>query len=258
VGNFTAFQHSIRPEVTYEYIPDNVKGFTPFFDRLDGNLRRNSVQFGFTNFLTGKEVRRDEEGNPVTSYRELARMQLFQLYNFEKPSEILPDPRFGPSPTFIADAVKGYADLGFRVDLTPKRFITLSYSADYSPERREATQQDVFMTLDSGRGHTIRFDYQFRNDVAVDEFITETNIKITSGLYVGTYHDYSLQRETLFRQGYAVRYVAGCWAMGLSFEREGNDDRVAFSVDLLGLGSYGGGRAHRLGEKGNIPFDSEP
>lgn len=253
-GNVNALQHSIRPEVVYEYIPDNVTGETPLFDRFDGNLRRHYVRWGFTNFLTGRETRRNEAGETVTSYRELARMQLFQLYNIERPVERLPDFRFGPGPTFISEDVEGFANLGFRLDVMPKRFITLSYSADYTPERREATQQDVFLTLDSGRGHSIRFDYQFRNDLPVNEFIAETSIKILPGVYIGTYHDFSLERDSLFKHGYAIRYLSGCWGVGISFEKEGEDERVAFSVDLLGLGSVGSGRSRRLG----TPLDISP
>ncbi|NLI81676.1 MAG: LPS assembly protein LptD [Deltaproteobacteria bacterium] len=245
-GDVSALQHSIRPELVYEFIPDNSKGETPSFDRFDGNLKRHYVRAGLTNFLTARETRADEAGETVTIYRELARMQLFQLYNIERPIDRLPDLRFGPRPEFVGDDVEGFANLGFRLDVMPRRYVTLSYSADYSPERREATQQDVFLTLESGRGHAIRFDYQFRNDLKVNEFITETSIKILPGLYVGTYHDYSIDRDTLFKHGYALRYLSGCWAVGVSFEKEGEDQRVAFSVDLLGLGSLGSG-ARRLG-----------
>ncbi len=253
-GGINALQHSVRPELVYEFIPENVEGETPIFDRFDGNLRRHYVRAGFTNFLTGRETRQNEAGEQVTSYRELARMQLFQLYNIERPVERLPDFRFGPGPTFIPEDVEGFANLGFQLDVMPKRFLTLSYSADFSPERQEATQQDVFLTLDSGRGHAIRFDYQFRNDLPVNEFIMETSIKILPGLYIGTYHDYSIERDSLFKHGYALRYLSGCWGVGVSFEKEGEDERVAFSVDLLGLGSLGGGRAKRLGS----PLDIAP
>lgn len=244
-GNINAVQHSIRPEVVYEFIPDNSIGETPIFDRFDGNLKRHYVRAGVTNSLTAREVRTEEGGDLMTSYRELARMQLFQLYNIERPIDRLPDFRFGPGPTFVPEDVEGFANLGFRLDIMPKKYLTLSYSADYSQERGEASQQDLFLTLESARGHAIRFDYQFRNDIKVNEFIMETSIKILPGLYIGTYHDYSIDRDTLFKHGYALRYLSGCWAVGVSFEKEGEDQRVAFSVDLLGLGSLGGGGASR-------------
>jgi LPS-assembly protein len=259
LGSFTGFQHTIRPEVVYEYVPENLMGTLPHFDRLDGEQARHDIRYGFTTFLTGRETRNDAEGNPITKYRELARLQLFQLFNFEKPPQITPDPIFGPVPSFDTEALLGFADVGLRLDVMPKPYVMLSYSADFSPEKGQATIQDVFLTLKSGRGDTVRFNYVFRNDLPVDEFITDINVKVVSNLYLNTYHDYSFQKQNLFRQGYGVRYIRGCWAVALAYEREAQDERVAFSIDLLGLGTYGQRRLRHIGEtlSGSVADDLE-
>ena len=39
----------------------------------------------------------------------------------------------------------------------------------------------------------------------------------------------------MFLQGYGIRYIRGCWGVGGGYEREGNDNRFIFTLDLLGL-----------------------
>jgi hypothetical protein len=44
----------------------------------------------------------------------------------------------------------------------------------------------------------------------------------------------------MLKHGYGIRYMHGCWGFGLAFEKEAKDERVAISVNLLGLGAFGG------------------
>ncbi|MFZ2445344.1 MAG: LPS assembly protein LptD [Syntrophobacteraceae bacterium] len=233
LGEIVAIQHAIRPEIAYEYATQGIMGHTPHLDRLDEDQSRNGMRYGFTTFLTAKEVVKDAQGNPVTSYRELARFRAFQFFNVERP--------FVEDPLFNTRALdEGMSPLGLRLDIMPKKYITLSYDADYDWQSTgEGNSHDVYMTLDSGKGHILRVDYQKRHDLPVDEITTEVLVKTLPNLYVNAYHDYSLDQGELFKHGYGFKYFRGCWGIGVAYEREGDDNRVLISLDLLGLGSYG-------------------
>ena len=47
----------------------------------------------------------------------------------------------------------------------------------------------------------------------------------------------------LFKHGYGVRYVSGCWAIGVAYEKEDKDQSISVSLNLLGLGAIQGSYA---------------
>jgi LPS-assembly protein len=240
IGNFVAVEHGIRPEILYGYTPDELEGDIPRFDRLDARQLRNNLRYGFSNFLTTKEVRQDAAGETVTTYRELARLKLFQTFNFE---EALSDTRFG------VEEDEGFTPIGMRLDMMPSKLVSFSYDTDlYSPDLGFGSYHDIFMILRSGTGHSLRFDYQFRNDLPVDEFITELRLRVLPNVYLSSYQDYSFDQKEMFKQGYGVRYLHGCWSIGLNYEKEANDQRVSVSLNLLGLGTLGGRFTHEASE----------
>lgn len=233
MGGFQAVQHALRPEVIYEYVPKVSQSNLPSFDKLDRNQARHDMLFGFSTFLTTKEVKMDAENNPVTSYREITRLRILQQYNFEQPPV---DELYNPAPK------SGFADLSFRLDVMPKSYLGLTYNSILIPDEGRAKQHDFFMSLDSGHGQLLRVGYQYRNDFPIDEVITEVGLKVLPSIYLNVYHDYSVKNKELFSQAYGVRYIHGCWGVGFIFEREADDNRFLVSLNLLGLGTIGSGQ----------------
>jgi LPS-assembly protein len=246
VGSYSAFQHSIRPEFLYEYVPEPIEGDIPLFDRFDEDPSRHDIRYGFSTFLTGKSVKTDAQGNEKLSYNEIARLQVVHGYNFERVPVNDPDVRLESS------REKGVTDIGFRLEMKPKKFVTLSYDAEFSPDRGNIELHDLYMVLNSGLGHRLRVDYQYRRDSLVDEIIARTNIKLFKNFYLLTYHDYSIDQDDLYAHGYGFRYDHGCWAIGVAYEKEEKDHRIAFTVNLLGLGTLGGSRSYGNGDEGDI------
>ena len=233
LANYQAIQHALRPEVIYEYVPEVSQDNIPTFDNLDRDLAHHDLRFGFSTFLTTKEVQKDAENNPVAGYREIMRLRILQQLNIERPplDEVL-----NPNPK------SGFADLLLRLDVMPKSYLGLTYYSVFLPDEARAKQHDFFLSLDSGRGHLFRVGYQYRNDFPIDEVITEMGLKVLPSIHVTTYHDYSLKKQELFSQGYGIRYVHGCWGVGFIYEREAEDNRFLVSINLLGLGTIGSGQ----------------
>lgn len=231
-GNFTAFQHSIRPEIAYTYLPDEQRDWIPTFDSLDDDQSRNRLDFGFSNFLIGKQLLKDAEGNEITRYRELARLRVVQPLNFEKPPD---DEEFLPG----FDPQKGFAPVDMRLDLYPKERITLTYDTNPYTYNGYPSHHNLLLTYDSLKGHIFRIDYAHEKDLQANEINTQVLFKLTSNLYAITYHDFSFDQGEMFKQGYGFRFVQGCWSLGIVYEREQEDSRVSVSVNLLGIGTFG-------------------
>ncbi len=241
IGNYQAIEHAIRPEVMYEYVPEVNHANFPSFSQLDKDQARHDVLFGFSTFLTTKAVTKDAENNPVTNYREVVRFEALQQFNIEAPPL---DVLLNPEPK------TGLADLNLRLDLSPKSYLTLTYDSIFLPDEARSKQQDLYMTLDSGHGQLFRLGYQYRNDFPIDEVIAEVGLKVMSNLYLNTYHDYSFKQQTLFNQGYEIRYIHGCWGIGFVYQREAGDNRFMVSLNLLGIGTIGSARG--LGSLGSV------
>lgn len=234
VLGFSAFQHSIRPEISYEYASQTVYNQVPQLDRLDESQSRNGFRYGFTTFFTGRETSTDAAGDPVNTYRELVRFQMFQFYNIQRP--VIEDPEFNT--TNITP--KGFSPVGMRLDIMPKKYLTVTYDVDVDLTGiGQGEAQDLALTFDSGRGDIIRVDYEQIPNILVNEITVSAFFKACNNLYLNTYHDYSLSDGLMFTQGYGIRYIRGCWGFGGGYEKEGSDDRFIFTVDLLGVGSLG-------------------
>lgn len=231
--DFTAMQHSIRPEISYEYADQTSSDPNPHLDRLDEDQSRNGVRYGFSTFLTGKEVTPSVSGAPVTTYREIARFRVFQFFNVQPPS--VPDPLFDTNNLMK----KGFSPVGFRMDIMPKKYLTLSYDLDWDFKTSGVSAEDLYATFNSGAGHFLRLDYEQIPALQVNEIAISANLKTYKQIYLSTYHDYSLERGLMFTQGYGIRYIRGCWGIGAGYERVGSDNRFVFTIDLLGIGSVG-------------------
>lgn len=237
-GDITAVQHSIRPEVSYEYATQTTSGLIPTLDQLDANQSRNGVRYGFTTFLTAKEVTPNAAGELTTVYRELVRFRVFQFYNVQEPS--IEDPLFDTNGVMR----EGFSPVGFRLDVMPKKYLTVSWDLDMdlsSDSRGRA--QDLSVAYDSTTGNIVRLDYEQLPDLAVNEISLSTYLKVYKDIYINTYHNYSLSADLMFTQGYGVRYIPGCWGIGAGYERSNGNNSFVFTIDLMGIGSIGSGAA---------------
>lgn len=232
-AGFNAVQHSVRPEILYEYVQNPVEGVLPHFDRWDENQSRHDIRFGFSNIFTAREVLKDAEGNSVTRYVEFAKIDLYQTYNIEKMPETYDS-------IYDTRREQGLSALGLRLDLMPSRYVTLSYDSDLYNTGSSAARHDVLLRLDDTKGHILRLDYAYQQDLPANELTGELLIRTLPNLYLDTYHDYSFDQGEMYRQGYGLKFIHGCWSIGLGYERELGDDRVIVTVGLLGLGSIGG------------------
>ncbi len=129
---FTALQHSIEPEISYEYATQNLSSQVPQLDPLDLDQSRNGVRYGFTTFLTGKQLAPSDSGDLAVTYTEIARLRVFQFFNIQPPSQI--DPLFDTT----TPMPEGFSPMGVRLDIMPQKAWTLSYDLDWQLQVRPA------------------------------------------------------------------------------------------------------------------------
>jgi LPS-assembly protein len=238
-------QHTIRPEVTYEYIPTIDQDSLPFFDPLDRIPGTNAIRYGFSTYLTSKKVLPDAAGNPQSSFLESTRLRVTQALKIDKDSSsvlsggLIDDPLLQNLTGGVND--NRFSDISLELDVTPGRYVTFYYNAALSPYDGSATNYDLYLILNSLRGDSLVLNYRQRQDPDISQIITAMNVKLLSNITFSTYFNYSLVQNEMFRQIYQVTYQHGCWALTVAYEDEAGDRQVAVSVNLLGLGRLGFG-----------------
>jgi LPS-assembly protein len=170
--------------------------------------------------------------NRGNSSEEWARVKVFQYYRVGE--QRVPFFEGGlPGPV---GKDKGVSDVYADIELTPHRYIDLSYTMAASPDDGSVRQHDAVLSLHTFTGQSIGIEYRYRENTGVDEIIGSLAWDIRPWLSLATYHNYSFAKDEMFKQGYTVTYRRNCWSVSLSYEREGGDRRFFVSVNLLGLG----------------------
>ena len=248
-GDLKGIQHVLRPEVAYEYIPHVGQSSLPFFDPLDRINELQDIRYGFSTYLVSKWMRDDQKGNVQTTYGEGARLRVTQAYNLNggpplNPNNLLFDSLLSDimqAPSANPLSEQRFSDISFELDVTPSRYVTLSYDSFVSPYSIEETGRDLMMILDSTRGHTLIVDYRTREDPNANEIIGQVRLKVLSNIYLTTLYDYSFLKDQTFNQSYGITYEHGCWSVTVGFQKQGIDQQIFASINLLGLGHLGGG-----------------
>ncbi len=236
--NVISLKHTVRPEIAYEFTPDIDQEDIPFFDKYDFLPKRNRVRYGFTTFATVKKTfgtNGSDSRLANVSYEEWLRLKIFQYYQFTKQSIDTPEDPLSYD-TFRNKEGDGFSDVYLELDITPHRFVELSYDLTLSPDEDFVRRHDASLMVNMPSGQTIKLDYRYREETTTDEFISDFSWNITPWLTVSMYHDYSFDKGEMFKQGYGITYRRNCWAISLSYEKEGNDRRFFVGLNLLGIG----------------------
>lgn len=234
--DYAAFQHAFRPELVYRYVPEVDQDDLPQFDEFDWISKENSIRYGFSTFLTGKKLSA-LDGQPTTMYHEMARLQVYQTYQLESTVWHVSNEDFSEIPD---DSEHRLSDLNMKLDLTPGRYLTLSYDVGVSPYQDTLSSQNLSMLLNSTGGHWVQVNYRYLDNTEVDELITRFRVQLRSNIYFDVYHDYSFDKQELFRQAYGLTYTKGCWGLQLAYREQGEKQWVTLAFNLRGLGHIGG------------------
>ncbi len=240
-----AVQHVVRPEVRYVYVPDVDQEDLPRFDGLDRIPKQNTIYYGVSTFLTLKKEVQPEQGEPYSVYHEMGRLRLSQAYLVE---EDVQEPLIGTKPG------KRFSDISLELDLTPEKYLNLSYDLLLSPHDQRATLHDLTLGIRTPRNDSLHITYRYREDTTIDEIIAGFRVKVLPQLTFSTYYDYSFDQDETFKQTYSLNYRHGCWGIRFSYREEAEDREFSFALTLVGLGELGSA----VSEEGSLSLISTP
>jgi len=263
IKNVDRIRHSIKPQVTYTYIPDEDQSELPYFtdeDRIDA---ANQITYSLTNTFTARldhdpppsptrqadsfpslptGMPTDMQTTPQTA-RQAARQRARQeddimLYNYLRfcrfyleQSYDITKARNNESAT-LSDV---YGELEFKLN----RYLSFNADAEYDTYDTRFSSHNVGTTLTDWRGDRLFVEHRY--ETSVNESVRSALLlNLTDSLLLrGTYERDLLNDENISRGGGFI-YKTPCWAIGVFYTKEDNDEKYDFLINLGGLGKISG------------------
>jgi len=222
-------KHTVRPNILYEYRPEKDQSKLPYFDATDRVDSRNRLTYSLTNFFTA----RLDRGPDRVEYLDFARLELSQHYDISQPKKGRVD---DPSTT----KKRPFSNVFMQLDLTPRRYITMTYKNEFSLYDEEFKSHNLLANLWDERGDSLNIDYQRAVDLdgktLLDEINAELGLKLWEGVSLNFRFDYRLDTNEKIENEYNLIIERQCWGISFSYVDKPGDQRFAVGIKLYGVG----------------------
>lgn len=253
-GGVDKVRHSIKPEITYNYIPSVSSGSRPDFAPSISNTavggvnasvdEQNSITYALTNALVSRL--RDDKGN--VNYREVFRLKLSQTYNITKPTIYVPPPVLtlkGQTPIQLpADPTEPFMPVDVEIDMNPYKYLTFMTRASYDVNTTSWIRLDQDVGLSDARGDSLSVIYRYtKNNVESVGMSGRARLTNSWDLFAGLRRN-EFDNKTL-EKTLGVEYRHQCWGVEVSYSDLVEDRRLIVLFSLTGLGRVGTGSVSR-------------
>ncbi|RPH51230.1 MAG: LPS-assembly protein LptD [Desulfobacteraceae bacterium] len=227
-----SIKHSIKPQIVYNYIPDEEQADYPYFDSIDRITGSNLITYSLTNTFTSRSLsgkiggdgEKDQE-KPSYAYNEFLRIKIEQSYDIKEEREHSKDGRpFSPV----------YGEL----KLSPVKYISLSADATWSTYDGWFVTRNASGALSDNRGDSLFAEYRFDRD-SIESLLSILNLKIFDNLLLKADHELNIRDNRRIKTGIGFLYTAQCWSVDLRYTDEVDDKIYSFMINLTGLGGIG-------------------
>jgi LPS-assembly protein len=225
---WTKSKHTVRPNILYEYRPEVSQSKLPYFDATDRINSRNRLTYSLTNFFAA----RLDRGPDQVQYLDVARLEISQHYDISQPDGGAEDPS--------TTRKRPFSNVFMQLDLTPRRYITLTYKNELSLYDEEFKRHNLLATLWDNRGDRLSIDYQRQLDregkTLLNEIDAQLGLRLWEGVSLNLRFDYRLDTNEKIKNEYNLIIERQCWGISFSYVDQPDDQRFAVGIKLYGLG----------------------
>ena len=248
-------QHKIRPQITWDYIPEKDQDKYPLFDDsdeiekqnqdeyslfygIDRIEKQNRITYSITNTFTSrsKDNREKKEahildnpkghGNVNPSgyiYNQFCRLKLEQSYDINKEKEDDPEPL---SPI--------YAEL----EIIPGKYFSIDADAQWSHYDNEFRSRNVELNLWDNRGDKLFLEYRYTIHSS-ESIYTDLLLKLSDRLTANAEYERDIFNGQVIKYGLGFLYETQCWSLEFHLIKDENDYKYQFMIKLFGIGEIG-------------------
>ena len=225
---WTKTKHTVRPSILYEYRPEVSQNKLPFFDETDRINSRNRLNYSLTNFFSA----RLDKGPDQVEYLDVARLLISQYYDISQPQ--------GGADDFTTTRKRPFSNVFMQLDLTPKRYITLTYKNALSLYDMKFTNHNLLAHLWDERGDRLNVSYQRQLDrdekTVLDEIEARLGLKLWEGVSLNLLTDYRLDTKKKIKNEFNLIIERQCWGVSFSYIDKPDDHQFVVGIKLYGVG----------------------
>ncbi|MBI5682676.1 MAG: LPS-assembly protein LptD [Deltaproteobacteria bacterium] len=224
-GKEQKLKHTIRPKITYTYIPDDDQTSLPSFDDVDRITRSNTFNYSVNTILTSKFSLDNK-----TYTRDVVYLDIKQSYDINEATRDL---------SSSTDKRKPFSDVTLETILKPFDWMSASWKRQYDVYDNWFEKQDTSFGISSKRGDNLNLSYRYiRNDV---EYLDAgARFKATDTVDLTYNYRYSYSGSKGIETEYGVDYHKQCWGVSVTFTDKLEEKLFMVTFNLLGLGQVGG------------------
>ncbi len=222
-GSINTFNHSIRPEISYDYMDVGSEDDLPYFDSLDHLSETNKLNYEIRNdfLLSGL----NDEGNLFSRY--IGYFSINQSYNIHEQRREL---------SSAGDKHRPFSDVRLILDLYPLPNFEARYAATYNVYGKGLNSYDILNRYTGANGDYLALDYRFVKGTEINQlngsFLYHlTTLWATEGEVIQ-----NLDAGQTVRSSLGIVYQPGCWALKLTAFHTPDDNQVALIFSIVGLG----------------------
>lgn len=232
------FKHAVRPQIIYDYIPEQEQDKYPYFDSIDRIGRNNLLTYSITNTFTSRapiyiENRKEQSAGASDSgskyeptgysYRQLGRFKVEQRYDINKANEYHPEP-FSP--------VHG------EIEFAPSRYLSLQADTEWSQYESTFLSHNIYVSLSDYRGDRIHVEHRYRRN-ASESIYYDLLFIIFRRLSAFANYERNIYDGKDIRTELGLLYQSQCWSVDVRYIDEVVDQKYAIMINLYGLGGFG-------------------
>ncbi len=253
-GEVEKVRHTVKPEVTWNYIPSAGPSLRPDFVLPVGNTtvggvaasvdKQNSITYALTNTLISRL--RDDKGN--VSYREALRVKLSQTYNITEPAIYVTQPTLlvpTTTPNVLpADPTQPFRPVDLEVDINPFKYLAFMTRAAYDVNTTSWAQINQDIALSDARGDSLSLVYRYTRD-SIESVGLAGRARVTNALDVFAGFRRDEFSNANLEKTFGLEIRRQCWSVMVSYSDLVDDRQFVVLFSLSGLGRVGGLSASR-------------
>jgi len=227
-GKIDAFKHTIRPKISYEYIPEANQDTLPVFDSVDRVAASNTITYSLNSMLTGRRV-----NDGVTTYLDYVYFELKQSYDIHEATR---------ARVSATDKKRPFSDFSAEAILKPTLNSKLTGKIFYNVYDNRATKYDINFDIEDHRGDSLSLSHRFVRD-ATNFIEGKVNLHVSRTFDASYFERYSIDEMRALETTFVGSYHHQCWGMEITYSDTLEENLVYISFSLKGIGNVGGFRA---------------
>jgi LPS-assembly protein len=223
LGSMERLRHTLVPELTYAYIPEEDQSDIPEFDSYDQIDEEDQLEYALVQRLKGRY-----ENAGKTEYRDLVYQRTALIQDFTLENSRLWD------------------ELELELELNFWDNWSFSGEGTYDLDTAEWTEAELSTSLKDGRDNSLSLLYSYDEDADDDDddFVSYGQVDIDLALldpvFLGYQQRYSFEDEEKLSETVELEYRQQCWSLLFSYSVDDDGDRsFLLTFFLRGLGEVG-------------------